>query len=113
MHAQKEAKRKKLAVVAIEKVSGAFEIPFLLKRVLARSDVDGVVVLGAIVQGETAHDELVAYTTAKQVQNLSLEFDKPVGYAVTGPRMTIEQAKQRAKKFSVHAVSAVARLLVK
>jgi len=40
------------------------EIPFALKHVLAKKIADGAVVLGAVVQGETDHDIVVAHTCA-------------------------------------------------
>ncbi len=109
--AQRTAKAKKMKVVAVERVCGCFEVPLALKRLLARTDVDGAVVLGAVVQGETAHDEVVAYTMAEAIMRLSLQFDKPVGYGVTGPRMTIAQARARQKDFAVRSVNAVHRVL--
>ena len=111
LHARSEAKKHGMKVVAVSKRSGCFDIPLALKRLLARNDIHGVVVLGAVVQGETCHDEVVAYTAAEKIASLSLQFDKPVGYGITGPRMTIAQAKNRAKDFAVRSTIAVARML--
>ncbi|MBI4210304.1 MAG: 6,7-dimethyl-8-ribityllumazine synthase [Candidatus Diapherotrites archaeon] len=97
-------------VIAVVKVTGAFDVPLQLKRMLAREDIDGAVVLGAVVQGETSHDEVVAYTVAGSIMRLSLEYNKPVGYGISGPRMGLKQAKARAKEFAERAVVAVARL---
>lgn len=110
-YAKKTAQENNLSVVNVVYVTGAFDIPLPLKRVLARNDVDAAVVLGAVVQGETSHDEIVASASAEKISELSLKFDKPVGYGVSGPRMTLEQAKARAKEFSVRAVESVVRLL--
>ncbi|HLC92614.1 MAG TPA: 6,7-dimethyl-8-ribityllumazine synthase [archaeon] len=110
-NAKRAAQAKGIEVASIVKVCGCFEIPLALKRELARTDIDGAVVLGALVQGETSHDEIVAYTVAEKVSDLSLKFDKPVGYGITGPRMSVAQAKARAKDFSVRSVEAVARIL--
>ncbi len=38
---------------------------------------------------------------------LSIRFDKPVGYGISGPRMTLKQAGERAEEFAVRAVEAV------
>src|SRR3989338_5576937 len=111
LHAKAAAKKNGLNVISVVKVTGAFDVPLPLKRMLARSDIDGAVVLGAIVQGKTAHDEIVAYTCAEKISYLSLEYNKPVGYGISGPRMSVAQAKARAKEFSVRAVEAVARIL--
>ena len=82
-----------------------------MKRLLVRPDLHACVVLGAVVQGETSHDEIVAYTAASKIAALSLKFDKPVGYGISGPRMTKEQAQKRAKEFAARAVETVVRIL--
>ncbi len=110
-HALAAAKKKKLEVVSVVKATGAFDCPLPLKRMLAREDIEGAVVLGAVVQGETAHDEVVAYTAAGKIAELSLKFDKPVGYGICGPRMTKAQAKARAKGFALRAIEALAKAL--
>lgn len=109
--ARSAAEKNGFEVVLVVKVIGAFDIPLPLKRMLSRADVDAAVVLGAVVQGETSHDEVVAFVSAEKVAQLSLEFNKPVGYGVSGPRMTKDQAKKRAKGFSERAVETVARIL--
>ncbi len=110
-HARLAAKKSGLEIVSVIRVTGAFDAPLPLQRMLARQDIDGTVVLGAVVQGETAHDEVVAYTAAEKIMELSLKYDKPVGYGISGPRMTLAQAKARAKGFAVRAVEAVLRTL--
>lgn len=110
-HAKAAAQKNGLDVVTVVKVPGAFDVALPLKRMLARNDIDGAVVLGAVVQGETAHDEVVAYTAAQKIMELSLQFDKPVGYGISGPRMTIKQAEVRAEEFAVRAVEAVNKVL--
>ena len=110
-HAKKAAEKNGFKVTEIVRVTGAFDVPLPLKRVLANPDVHAAVVLGAVVQGETAHDEIVASVCAEKVAELSLKYDKPVGYGISGPRMSLEQAKVRAKEFAERAVEAVKRML--
>ncbi len=106
---KKTAEAKGIDIVSIVRVTGAFDVPLALKRMLARQDIDGAVVLGAVVQGQTSHDEVVAYTAAEKIMELSLQYDKPVGYGICGPRMSIAQARARAKEFAVRAVEAIKR----
>ncbi|MFH1390735.1 MAG: 6,7-dimethyl-8-ribityllumazine synthase [Candidatus Diapherotrites archaeon] len=110
-HAKRTAKENNLNIVEIVKVTGAYDVPLPLQRMLANPAINGAVVLGAVVQGETSHDEVVAFTSAEKITELSLKYDKPVGYGISGPRMTLEQANARAQEFSVRAVEAVARVL--
>lgn len=97
-------------VLAVDQCAGVYDLPLPTKRLLAREDVDGVVVIGVVVQGETKHDEIITHATAKTLQELSLQFDKPVGLAVTGPGMTWKQAEARVAN-AAHGVEAVLTLL--
>lgn len=97
-------------VLAVDQCAGVYDLPLPTKRLLARGDVDGVVVIGVVVQGETKHDEIITHATAKTLQELSLQFDKPVGLAVTGPGMTWAQAEARVGN-AAHGVEAVLALL--
>ncbi len=98
-------------VAEVKKVIGVFDIPLPLKKMLSKKSVDAAIVLGAVVQGETAHDEVVAFVAAEKISRLSLDYNKPVGFGISGPRMTIEQAGARAKEFSSRAVEAARRML--
>lgn len=94
-------------VVGVIRVPGAWEIPLAAKTLIQKDNVDGVVCLGSIIQGESSHDEAIAYPTSQSLQNLSLEFEKPIGFGVSGPRMTYKQAEARAVPFAQHAVKTV------
>ena len=62
--------------------------PLLAKKLLRREDIDAVVTIGCVIQGETAHDEIVVSHAARKLMDLSLEFDKPVTLGITGPKMS-------------------------
>ena len=87
-------------------VAGAFDIPLTAKMLAVRSDVDAVVAIGCIIQGETGHDEVIAREVARKLADIAFMAEKPVGLAVTGPRMTKAQAEARIH-VARHAVSAV------
>lgn len=95
----------------VARAPGAFDIPLLASRLLGRSEVDAVVCLGAIIKGETAHDEVIAFSLAKTLQELALQHGKPIGFGVSGPRMTEEQALARAEEYAERAVNAALGLL--
>lgn len=111
--AKRELARLDATLAAHVQVPGAFDTPLAAQTLLGRDDVDGVVVIGCIIQGETGHDELIAHATATTLQALALRFEKPVGLAITGPRMTEVQAWARleAGAFAVASVVEQARLL--
>ena len=82
----------------IVKVPGCFDMPLAIKKLLKKKDIDGVVTLGAIVQGGTDHDKVIAHAVARAMIELSLEFEKPVVNGVNGPKMSWEQAIERIKR---------------
>lgn len=104
-HREITSKMEKRAVEAAEnhdaevkekmEVPGSFDIPLAAKRMASDDDIDAVTVIGAIVEGDTDHDKIIGHSTAKTLQEISLDTDKPVTMAITGPGMTAEEASQR------------------
>jgi 6,7-dimethyl-8-ribityllumazine synthase len=90
-------------------VFGIYDMPTIVKRLLRRHDVDGVVMIGAVIKGETQHDEVIAHAIASIGAQLAVQFDKPVGLGITGPGMTDEQAVARIDN-ARNAVEAVVRV---
>jgi 6,7-dimethyl-8-ribityllumazine synthase len=90
-------------------VFGIYDMPTVVKRMLARRDVDGVVMIGAVIKGETLHDEVIAHAIANIAAKLAVQFDKPVALGITGPGMTDEQAAARIDN-AKNAVEAVVRV---
>lgn len=80
------------------KVPGVFEIPLAVKRMLESDDVDAVITLGAVITGETKHDEVVVAQASRKIMDLGLEYGKPVGFGINGPGMTELQAMDRIEK---------------
>ncbi len=109
-HARLHAKKLGLRISAEIVVPGAFDMPIAVKKMLERDDVDGVATVGAVIKGETKHDELISHTVAEALTRLSLEYGKPVGLGVMGPGITYKQAKARIKQYSEQSVEAVLRL---
>ena len=97
------------AEVLVVHVPGVYDMPLVVKRLLGRNDVDGVAVIGAVIKGDTKHDELIAGTTASAAVDLALQFNKPVGLGITGPGMDRIQALDRIDN-AKNAVESVVRL---
>jgi len=87
-------------------VSGSFEIPLAVKHLLWDKNNSAVVTLGAIIKGDTAHDELIAKTVANKISELSLEFRKPVTLGLIGHDAGYEEADERAEGYAERAVKA-------
>lgn len=92
-------------VTTVVRVPGTFEVPPAVQRLLERSDVDGAVALGAVIKGETKHDEVIMGAAAAALLDIGLRTGKPVGLGITGPGMTYQQAKTRVDA-AVRAVDA-------
>jgi len=79
--------------LTLVRVPGAYEIPVVAKR-LAERGCDAVVALGAVVQGATAHAELINSTTARAFNEISLTTGVPVLDGVVSAE-NLEQAVER------------------
>ena len=97
-HAQESAQKAGVEGIYVIKVPGSFEIPLATKKLLQKEDVDGVITLGAVIQGSTKHDEVICQALTKTLMELSLEFEKPVVLGVNGPGMSKEQAIARIQR---------------
>ncbi|NYZ77279.1 riboflavin synthase [Candidatus Micrarchaeota archaeon] len=93
-------------IVSTLSVSGAFEIPLAAKKLLMDKNVDCIAVLGAVVKGETAHDEVIVKTVANRLSELSLEYRKPVGFGIIGHDADWDAAEERAGEYAERAVKA-------
>ncbi|MBU0591340.1 riboflavin synthase [Candidatus Micrarchaeota archaeon] len=92
-------------------VAGVFEIPLAVKKLLMDKRNNAVVSLGAVIKGETAHDELIAKTVAKKLSDLSLEFNKPATLGIIGHDVDYEGAEDRAEGYATRAVEAAVGLV--
>jgi riboflavin synthase len=95
---------------SIVKVEGAFEIPLAAKKLLMDKSVDAVVALGVVIKGDTAHDEVIVKNVAKTLQDLSLQFNKPIGLGIIGHDVEYDAAEERADDYAERAVKAAIKL---
>lgn len=80
--------------VTVVWVPGAFEIPAVAGR-LAKTDVDAVVCLGAVIRGETSHFELVANEAARGIADVTRTTGVPCIFEVLATE-DLAQAQARA-----------------
>ena len=88
-------------------VPGVYDMPLAVKKQLGKKSIDGVVALGAVIEGETDHDDVVINQASRKLTDLSLEFDKPVGLGITGPGMSRLQAEARIERAKAAVESVV------
>lgn len=94
----------------VVKTPGVYDMPLAVKALFARKDVDAVVALGAVIEGETQHDEVVMNQAARKLADLSVEYSKPLGLGITGPGETRLQAQERIEN-AASAVRAVVKMV--
>ncbi len=90
-------------------VPGSFELPFAAKKLVQRDDIDAVVALGAVIEGDTGHHETVMQQASRKIMDLSLESDKPVSLGVSGPGETRMEAEERIDEYARRAVEAAVK----
>lgn len=81
--------------ITLVKVPGAVEIPLAVKRLAMSKKYDGVIALGCVIRGGTAHFEYVSGECAKGIAQVALEAEIPVAFGVLTTE-NLEQAIDRA-----------------
>lgn len=76
-------------------VPGAFEIPLVAGRFARSGRFDGVICLGAVIRGETAHFDLVANEAARGIADVVRDTGAPVIFEVLAVE-NLAQAEDRA-----------------
>jgi 6,7-dimethyl-8-ribityllumazine synthase len=97
-------------VTYVVKAPGVFDVPALLAEVVKKEEVDAVAVLGAVIQGATKHDELVANQAARKILDISVDSGKPVALGVIGPGANRMQALERVEEYARRAVEAAVKM---
>ncbi|MDA1197245.1 MAG: 6,7-dimethyl-8-ribityllumazine synthase [Nanoarchaeota archaeon] len=109
--AEDEANQLELNVSKIFHVPGVYDVPLGVRRMLDDPAINGVVVLGAVITGETGHDVVITEATAKTLQTISVKTNVPITLGVIGPAVTREQVVARKEKYARNAVKAVLQML--
>jgi 6,7-dimethyl-8-ribityllumazine synthase len=81
--------------IEIFKVPGAYEIPYIAKKLARKEKFDAVICLGAIIRGETPHFDFICSNVMRGIMQLNLEYDLPVVMGIITAD-TLEQALDRA-----------------
>jgi 6,7-dimethyl-8-ribityllumazine synthase len=94
----------------VVKTPGVYDMPLAVRALFERPDVDAVVTVGAVIEGETDHDQVVMNQAARKLTDLSVEYGKPIGLGVSGPGETRLQAQDRIEN-AANAVRAVVKMV--
>ncbi len=76
-------------------VPGAWELPAATRALLATERYHALIVLGAVIRGETPHFDFVAGEASRGIADAGADFDVPIGFGLLTTD-TLEQAEARA-----------------
>ncbi|WP_104641104.1 6,7-dimethyl-8-ribityllumazine synthase [Helicobacter bizzozeronii] len=100
--------------LSIVKVPGAYELPFVLDRLLAGGKYDGICVVGALIRGGTPHFDYVSAEATKGIANATLKYKIPVSFGLLTTdniEQAIERAGSKAGNKGFEAMDALIELL--
>jgi 6,7-dimethyl-8-ribityllumazine synthase len=76
-------------------VPGAWELPLAAKWLISSEEIVAVVAMGAVIRGETTHDQHINRAVSQALMDLMLSSGKPIGFGLLTCN-TLEQAIHRA-----------------
>ena len=76
-------------------VPGSFELTLGAQWLAELSEINAVICLGCVIQGETRHFDFICDSVAHGITNVALKYNKPVIFGVLTPN-TMQQALDRA-----------------
>jgi 6,7-dimethyl-8-ribityllumazine synthase len=80
----------------IVEAPGAFELPLIAQALAHRQDYDGVICLGCVIKGDTAHFEFISLGASVGIMMAALSTGKPITFGIL-TTYTDEQAKVRSR----------------
>lgn len=94
-------------VINTVRVPGVYDSPLAADRLARQDNVDAVAVIGAVVTGDTDHDQVISDATASSLQSVGLDRDTPVTFGVSGPGQSGAEARERVDKGAAAVDAAV------
>ena len=107
----------KKSSILIHHVPGSFELPLGAQYLIEYKDVDAVICLGCVIQGETRHFEFICQAVSQQIARMNIDYNIPIIFGVLTTDNFL-QAKERAggkhgNKGVEAAVAAIKMLLLR
>jgi len=87
-------------------VAGSYELPYVCQKIFIEGNCDVVIAIGCLIQGETAHMDIVANSVATSLQQISLQCGKAIIFGVT-TCATVQQAIERIPLGQSYAMTAL------
>ena len=108
--AKEHAKFLDVEVAKVVMTPGVYDIPLATKMLIKDKTIDAVVAIGAVIEGETEHDQVIIGQAARKITDLAVEYEKPIGLGISGPGMSRLQAEDRIER-AKDAVESVVKQL--
>lgn len=68
--------------IIVTYVPGTFELALGAQRLAQHNDLDAIITLGCVIQGETRHFDFICDAAANGIMQVGLQYDKPVIFGV-------------------------------
>ena len=81
--------------IIVKIVPGSFELTLGAQWMIENTDVEAVICIGCVIQGETKHFDFICNAVANGITNLNIEHSMPVIFGVLTPENQ-QQAIDRA-----------------
>jgi 6,7-dimethyl-8-ribityllumazine synthase len=76
-------------------VPGSFELPLAAQQMAEKKNIDAVICIGVVIQGDTPHFDYICQAVAYGIMKVNLKFNKPVAFGVL-TTLNKKQALERA-----------------
>ncbi len=86
------AKKENIARV---NVPGSFELPLAAQREASKKNIEAVICLGCVIQGDTPHFDYICQAVSYGIMNVGLKYEKPIAFGVL-TTLNKKQALERA-----------------
>lgn len=101
--------------IIVHAVPGSFELSLGAQYLAEKNNIDAVITLGCVIQGETRHFDFICDAVAHGVTNVSLKYNKPVIFGVLTPdnqQQAIDRAGGKHGNKGVEAAETVLKMLL-
>lgn len=75
-------------------VAGSMELPLAVKFLMEKGEFDGYAVFGCVIEGETFHNQVIQDNVYQSINQLSIDYIKPVGFGV----LTVKNMSQAIER---------------
>lgn len=97
--------------IKILKVPGAFELPLGAQFLLKNQQLDGIITIGTVIQGETKHFDFVCQGATDGIMRVMLDFNTPISFCVLTDNTKEQSIARSGGKHGNKGIEAAVSLL--